>query len=313
MDQLSGLLEGPRARQAFLLRTVFSPPWSIRVEDRAPLSIVVVVAGHAELSMDGEPARHLAAGSVAILRGPTPYQLADDATRDPRIVIEPGQRCRTVQGRPLAQEMSLGVRTWGNDPDGGTVMIVGTYEQLSTVGDPLLARLPSNIVLGTDDWDCTVVDLLAAETSRDEPGQSALLDRLLDLVLVTALRAWLADGDDPAAVWYQAHADPVVGAALRLIHDRPAEPWTVARLARAAGVSRALLAQRFNELTGTPPMTYLTTVRLSLAADRLLEPGTTIAAVADEVGYSSAFALSTAFKRVRGVSPREHRRALLSN
>jgi AraC-like DNA-binding protein len=88
-----------------------------------------------------------------------------------------------------------------------------------------------------------------------------------------------------------------------------AHPWTVAALATEAGVSRALLARRFTELVGRPPMTYLTNLRLALAADQLLEPGTTIGAVAQEVGYGSAFALSAAFKRVRGVSPKAHRQA----
>jgi AraC-like DNA-binding protein len=81
----------------------------------------------------------------------------------------------------------------------------------------------------------------------------------------------------------------------------------VAELAAAANVSRAGLARRFTELVGEPPMAFLTSWRLALAADLLREPGATIGAVASQVGYGSPFALSTAFKRVRGVSPRQHR------
>jgi AraC-like DNA-binding protein len=98
-----------------------------------------------------------------------------------------------------------------------------------------------------------------------------------------------------------------VGAALRLLRDEPAHAWTVAELAERTGVSRAALARRFTDLVGEPPMAFLTSWRLALAAERLAEPDTTIGAVAREVGYGSAFALSTAFKRVRGVSPRDHR------
>jgi AraC-like DNA-binding protein len=83
----------------------------------------------------------------------------------------------------------------------------------------------------------------------------------------------------------------------------------VASLAREIGVSRATLARRFNELVGEPPMTFLAGWRIALAADLLLEPGATIASVADQVGYSSPFALSTAFKRLRGISPQQHRTA----
>jgi AraC-like DNA-binding protein len=103
----------------------------------------------------------------------------------------------------------------------------------------------------------------------------------------------------------------VVGAALRLLHDEPAHPWTVAALAARTGVSRAALARRFSDLVGEPPMTYLTDLRLALAADLLREPDATVAAVARRVGYGSAFALSAAFKRERGVSPQEHRAAAL--
>ena len=91
------------------------------------------------------------------------------------------------------------------------------------------------------------------------------------------------------------------------MHNAPDHPWTVAELARATGASRAALARRFTELVGEPPMSFLTGWRIALAADLLLEPGATIGSVARQVGYGSPFALSTAFKRIRGVSPQQHR------
>ena len=162
-------------------------------------------------------------------------------------------------------------------------------------------------MLRRDAWDGRPLGLLRDEIARDGPGQEVLLDRLLDLLLVAALRAWLARQADAAPAWFRAHADPVVGAALRLLHDNPAHPWTVASLAARLGVSRAALARRFTRLVGEPPMTYLTNRRLDLAAELLRDPETTLGAVARKVGYGTAFALSAAFKRVRGVSPREHR------
>jgi AraC-like DNA-binding protein len=149
--------------------------------------------------------------------------------------------------------------------------------------------------------------LLAEEIGRDEPGQQSVLDRLLDLLLIAVLRAWFARPDAAAPAWYRAHGDPVVGTALRLLQHNPAHPWTVASLAAASGVSRAALARRFTDLVGEPPMTFLTGWRLALAADLLREPDATLGAVARQVGYGTAFALSAAFKRVRGISPRQHR------
>jgi AraC-like DNA-binding protein len=96
---------------------------------------------------------------------------------------------------------------------------------------------------------------------------------------------------------------------LRLLHEDPARRWTVAELAAAAGVSRATFAARFSALVGEPPLGYLTTWRMTLAADLLRDAEATVAAVAREVGYTDAFAFSAAFKRVRGVSPSVWRRA----
>jgi AraC-like DNA-binding protein len=97
-----------------------------------------------------------------------------------------------------------------------------------------------------------------------------------------------------------------------MLHNNPAHPWTVATLAAETGVSRAALARHFTELVGEPPISYLTGWRLALAADLLRDPDATVGAVARQVGYGSAFALSAAFKRVRGVSPQEHRAAVAS-
>ena len=92
-----------------------------------------------------------------------------------------------------------------------------------------------------------------------------------------------------------------------MLYNNPAHPWTVAALASEIGVSRAALARRFTELVGEPPMSFLTGWRMALAADLLRQPGATVASVAQRVGYGSPFALSTAFKRVHGISPHQHR------
>lgn len=309
MDAVAGLLDGPRARGAFLLRSTLDPPWSLRVQDEAPLTLMAVVRGRAHVLPDGAPGVVLGPGDVAIARGTRPYTVADDPATPPQAVIHPDNRCTTPDGSELVELQDLGVRTWGNAPDGETVLLSGTYPLEGEVGRRLLRALPELLVLRDGEWDAPLVPLLAAEIVRDEPGQEAVLDRLLDLLLIAALRAWFARPDAPAPAWYRAHGDPVVGTALRLLHHRPAHPWTVEELARETGVSRATLARRFRDLVGEPPLTFLTGWRIALAADLLLEPGATVGSVAHEVGYGSPFALSTAFKRVRGISPHEHRRA----
>ncbi|MEV5558068.1 AraC family transcriptional regulator [Nonomuraea wenchangensis] len=302
MDQLAALLDGPRARGAFLLRCVLDPPWSILVQDEAPLSVTALVRGEAWVLLDGAEPVRLGPGEVAVNRGPEPYVVADRPGTAPQIVIHPGQRCTTLDGSTLHQAMDLGVRTWGNAADGGTVMLTGTYTMEGEVSRRLLEALPPLVVRPGG----PVIGLLGAEIDKDEPGQEAVLDRLLDLLLIAVLRAHFAAHEAPA--WYRAMGDPVVGKALRMLHHNPAHPWTVAALAAEVGVSRAALARRFTELVGEPPMAFLTGWRLALAADLLREPDATIGAVARKVGYGSPFALSAAFKRVRGVSPQEYRR-----
>jgi AraC-like DNA-binding protein len=311
MDAVAGLLDGPRAREAFLLRSSMDPPWSLRIQDEAPLTIAAIVKGEAWILSDsaGEP-QHLAEGDVAIFRGPDHYTVADEPQTPPQAIIHPGQRCTTIDGEELVDQWSLGVRTWGNSPDGADVMLTGTYQFEGEVSQRLLRALPALIVLRADEWDCPVLPLLGDEIVKDAPGQEAVLDRLLDLLLIAVLRAWFARPDADTPGWYRASSDPVVGRALRLMHHNPAHPWTVAELAHETGVSRAALARRFHDLVGEPPMAFLTTWRIALAADLLLEPGTTIGSVADQVGYGSSFALSTAFKRLRGISPQQHRTAL---
>ncbi|WP_406311313.1 AraC family transcriptional regulator [Streptosporangium sp. NBC_01639] len=309
MDALAGLLDGPRARGAFLLRSILEPPWSLRIQDRAPLTLVAMMRGQAWVVPDNGATVRLRPGDVAIMRGPDPYTVADDPATPPQVVIQPGQHCFTPQGEPLTQAMDLGVRTWGNSPDGSTMMITGTYQMRGEISRRLLAALPALLVLPEDAWNCPLIPLLGDEIVKDEPGQEAVLDRLLDLLLIAVLRAWFSRPEAEAPAWYRAQSDPVVGRALRMLHNNPAHPWTVAELAAGSGVSRASLARRFTELVGEPPMTFLTEWRLAMAADLLRETDATIGAVARQVGYGSSFALSTAFKRVFGVSPQEHRAA----
>ena len=316
MDTLAGLLDGPRARGAFLLRSKLTPPWSMRIMDEAPLTLCAVVQGEACVLPASGGVVRVERGDVAIFRGPDHYTVSSDPDTAPQVLILSGQVCQAPDGSPVGRMSdlmtppgALGVRTWGNDASGGTELLTGTYEVQSEVSSRLLAALPPLLVIRHDSWDNPLVGFLAEEIVKDAPGQAAVLDRLLDLLLIGALRTWFARQDESAPGWFRAHGDPVVGPAIRMLQGEPAKPWTVAMLAAETGVSRAALARRFTELVGEPPMAFLTGWRLALAADLLREPDATLTAVARRVGYGGPFALSAAFKRVRGMSPQEFRGA----
>jgi AraC-like DNA-binding protein len=307
MDELSAVLSGPRAQSAFLLRSMLTSPWSLRILDRAPLTVVAVTRGRAWIGTDAGPQDFLATGDIAIVRGPDPYVVADAPTTAPQILIHPGQVCQTPDGVSVAESMSLGVRTWGDATDAETVMLTGTYERVGEVSRRLLDELPGLIVLRGSEWRSPIVDLLAAEIGRDEPGQAVVLDRLLDLLTVAALRQWLTTRSPSPRGWFGAYQDEVVGPALRLLHNNPAHPWTLVTLAAQVGVSRAALARRFSGLVGESPMAYLSSWRLALAADLLADPVTSVSAVSRQVGYASPFTFSAAYKRRFGASPQQHR------
>jgi AraC-like DNA-binding protein len=290
-----------------MIRACFDPPWAVRVEDRAPLTVMLMVRGEGWVVPDEGERVRLTAGDLAIARGPGPYTCADDPATAPQALILPEGQCAYPDGRALNGSMDLGVRAWGDRLDGSTLVLIGTYMMDGEISGRLLDALPPLLSLTSEEWPCPLTPLLMEEIGRDEPGQEVVLDRLLDLLVIAALRAWFAGPSAETPAWYRALGDPVVGRALRLLQDDPAHPWTVASLAAEAGVSRAALARRFTDLVGEPPMGYLTGWRLALAADRLRDTEDTLGAIARQVGYGSAFALSTAFKRVYGVSPQEYR------
>jgi AraC-like DNA-binding protein len=309
VDALAGLLEGPRASGAFLLRIALDPPWSIRVQDGSPLCLAVVLGGEACFEPEhGRPVR-LRPGDVAIVRGPDPYLMSDGTTTPPQVIVHPGQRCVTPEGVELRERMALGVRTWGSNLDGSVQLLLGVYEEVGAVGQRLLDVLPPLLVVSEDTWDSTLLPVLAGEAAKQGPAQGVMLDRLLDLLLISVLRVWFDRPESEAPAWYRAFTHPVAGQALRLFHEDPANDWTLTRVAAEVGVSRATLAECFRNAVGTPPMTYLTEWRLALAADLLRQSDATLNAVARQVGYGSGFALSSAFKRVYGISPQQHRSA----
>lgn len=309
MDNLGGLLDAPRARGAFALRAVMSSPWSLRDLADSPLTLIAGVEGKLWLAPDDSEAFQIGPGDIAVIRTPLHYNLADTPDTAPQMIIHPGQQCCDLEGNSLHDTMMHGVRTWGNDAQGSTLFLVGAYEHLSDISDRLLRALPPVLSLTHDDWESPLVGLLFDEVIKDEPGQAAVLDRLLDLLVTAVLKAWFAQQDSNRPEWWRYQGDRIVEHALHIMHDNPAHPWTLQSLAAESGASRASLARRFHKLVGEAPMTFLKNWRMALAADLLCQPDETVSSVAEKVGYATPFAFSAAFKRVRGLSPQEHRSA----
>jgi AraC-like DNA-binding protein len=309
MDVLDDLLAGTRARDGVFNLTIMDLPWAIEIRDEAPLALATLVRGSGWVTRDGVEPVWMGQGDVAIFTGPSPYVVGDTVETAPQLRIHPGGVCEPLPGAPADYSARLGVRTFGSRASGEVMVASGTYQLAGDVGRRLVTALPPVLVVPAEDVAGPVTDMIIGEIQRDAQGQQTVLDRWLDLALITTLRAWFERPESVAPGWYQAQTDPIAGSALRLLHEDPAYPWNVTELADRVGASRASLARRFTALVGEAPMSYLTGWRITLAADQLRSTKDTVETIARRVGYANAFALSVAFKRVRGTTPTAHRRA----
>jgi len=179
--------------------------------------------------------------------------------------------------------------------------------------NPLLSALPSVIHLRARDaltpgeWLTTLVNVAVNESRSGREGGENVLARLSELIFVEAIRRHLESLGPLEKGWLAGLRDPVVGQALAVLHGEASADWTVESLARASGVSRSVLAERFTEMVGHPPMQYLALWRMQLASRQLIDGGQ-VAEVATAVGYESEAAFSRAFKKVVGQSPATWRR-----
>ncbi|MET8824399.1 AraC family transcriptional regulator [Streptomyces sp. NPDC004610] len=309
MDVFSDLIRGMRAHGSLFGSSTLSPPFDLHFVDGAPLTLCTVLTGAGWIVPEHHPPERLGVRETIVVRGPETFSFVDElGTRAEPVAC--GEHCATPEHGGTRHRLGWrGTCDGSGEGEGATTLIVGAYPVRGEVSRRLLDALP--VVLRADaGGTCDpVLDHLAAEVARDTPGQQVVLDRLLDWMMVCTLREWLDGPGSRAPTWWTAQRDPVVGDTLRLLHAEPATPWTVAELARRTGVSRSTLAKRFTDLVGEPPLAYLTRWRMTLAADLLAEQtSSTVAHIARTVGYTDPFAFSAAFKRIRGVNPREFRR-----
>ena len=279
------------------------------------LSAGLIAGGEWAVSFDPPPAVKFNAvrrGSCLLLADGSAYPLRPGdcflLTRPLPFVLASGPEVTPVPARPLFRAAVDGVARAGTGDD--VLIIGGRFGFGERAGDLLLDALPSVVhVPGDTPAAATVrwaLDQIDAELRDHPPGAALVAEHLALVMLIHLLRRHLAVAA-PAGGWLAGLADPVVGPALRAMHARPAHSWTVAELAEAALVSRSTLAARFKQVLGQGPVDYLTRWRIELAADRLRRGDGTVATIARHVGYGSESALSNAFKRVTGLSPRAYR------
>jgi AraC-like DNA-binding protein len=294
VDALQAHLVRARASGGVFARSVARPPWGLRLPGTIQLAVHAVIQGRMWLWLDEPRAPlELAPGDVALVRGGPDHFLAH----------EPDATCL-----PYEQFQAHHADDKRASAHGASVFLCGAYVLSGDVGRGLLEPLPPILSLSAaaDDPLHDVIGLLSSELAASAPGQQTVLDRLLDVLLVLAIRAGFQQNEH-APRWYQASADQRLAPALSAMHADPARAWTVPELAAVSGLSRAAFARNFQLALGQSPMQYLTEWRMTLARDHLRAGELTLTQISARTGYASPYAFATAFRRHHGVPPGQWR------
>jgi AraC-like DNA-binding protein len=276
---------------------VAQPPWGLRLPGTIPLTVHAVIQGRVWLWLDGPRSPlELAPGDVALVRGGSDHFIA----HGPNAACLPPEQFLSRHQDDLA--------------DGANVFLCGAYVLSGDIGRGLVEALPPILTLSAaaDDPLHDVIGLLSSELASSAAGQQTVLDRLLDVLLVLAMRACFQRSEH-APRWYHASADPRLGPALSAMHSDAARAWTVPELAALSGLSRAAFARIFQLALGQAPMQYLTEWRMTLARDHLRAGDLTLSEVGARTGYASPYAFAAAFRRHHGVPPGQWRKREMAN
>ena len=271
--------------------------WSVQFDAHTGLKCYAIVAGACWLAVVGvaEPVR-LTMGDCFLLPTGQPFRLAKDLELEP----VPFQVVLSGEWRGGVAVLNGG---------GDTMILGGHFAFRGGHGDILLGAMPPVVHLRKDADKAALrwaLERMRLELLETQPGGVLVAQHLAHMMLVQALRLYLAEEAGRSVGWLCALGDPKLAAAIGAMHAQPGARWTVQALAERAGMSRSSFAQSFKAAVGSSPMDYLTRWRMLLAGDRLAAGAEPVSVVALSLGYESESAFSTAFKRVMGCAPRRY-------
>ncbi len=315
MDALSEILRVVRLVGAIFINARFTAPWCYQspcADVAAPLlepgaeRVVIfhlITEGECFVEIGDQPPMHLRAGDVVLF----PKGDAHRMSSAPGLLPATG-------GRSLGEVLARRPRQMTYGGGGATTRLVCGYLACDArLARLLLAGLPSVVrvnVRGSNAgmWLEASVRYALDEARSPRPGGAGVLAKLSEVLFIEVLRLYMIERRPDGTGWLAGVGDRIVGAALNALHARPAHAWTLEELARAAGSSRSVLAERFQHLVGCAPMQYLTQWRMLLAANILSRSNAPLARIAEDVGYQTDTAFSRAFRREFGAPPATWRR-----
>lgn len=291
MDPLSEIISLLRPSAAVSKPISGKGRWAVRYAAYDAPGFTIILSGETWLTLDGQGPLRLAEGDFLLLPTTPAFTLGS----------EPHIHGKTVV--PRAEAVRHG------DPDGEPDFIaLGGSFAFDRVNNPLLlSLLPERIFIPASEGRATkfrrLIDLLAEECVTEYPGTELIIQRMLEILLVEALRWRSFGGQSVPAGILSGMQDPAIARALQAIHADVRASWTVSELASIAGMSRSAFSARFGNMLGCAPIEYLTRWRMAIAKDALTRGKKTLDRIADDIGYESASAFSTAFRKRLGCPP----------
>jgi len=300
MDVLSAVLSELDVRGSVFCYGPVGGSWGLEGGAEGVVLFHALVEGEAWATVGDGPPQRLESGDVMLLTRGRRHTLG---ARKGTATVPLRQAVRRDAATPFAR---LALEGTGNE----AWLVCGSLVVDGLATHPLLRTLPDVVVANTGAarWLRDTVSALARQLSAESPGSALTASRLAEVLFVQAIGAWLQE-QDPLQGWAAATRDPHVGRALVLLHADPGQAWTAEGLARAVGVSRSVLFERFSRLLGQPPMRWLAQLRMERAATALARSGRSIGEVSEAAGYGSVPAFTKAFRRHHGQTPAAWRRA----
>ena len=302
MDTLSVLLQNVHLFETKYYRLNVTGNWSYSLTRQDTILFYLVMSGGFCIDVGNGP-RETRAGDMIMI--PSAHQHVSYALNYHSDEAQPLDELLTS-----CKDHTLDLKGDG-DSEASLILIECKYDKAMI--RPLLSVLPSILpeVNDEDDGRFEVIDieirLLTLEAEHERMGKTAVINHWASIMMIECLRVYIESLPEATENWLKAMKDPFLTKALVAMHEMPNENWTINKLAEVAGMSRSSFAQRFKEVVGIPPLTYLMDYRLRLAARYLRLQQNSIGRISGLVGYASDSTFSQAFKRVYGISPKAYR------